>query len=92
MLSKSNIPLQGAQFGSSSQNQSELRRADSLRAVVQLKGILSEVMSMSNQDDISDNDHDIPLGYETERVGLEGEVKVIHVAFLRKNMLNLYRW
>ena len=71
----SDILLQGAQLVSSSQKQTELRRADSLRAVVQLKSILSEVMSMSSQEDTSESDNDAPLGYLKETK--EGEVKVI---------------
>jgi hypothetical protein len=71
--------LQGAQtaaqFNSINPKQTELRRADSLRAVVQLKNILSEVMSMSNQGDMSESDDENLPEYQDETKELK--VKVI---------------
>jgi hypothetical protein len=50
------ILLQGAQIDSISSRKIDLKRADSIRAVVQLKSILTEMMSMNNQEETSESD------------------------------------
>jgi len=70
---------EGAHVDSSSPQKTDLRRADSLRAVVQLKRILAEVMSMSSQEETSESDNDDSLGNQVETE--EGEVKVKYSGF-----------
>ncbi len=68
------VLVQGAQLNSSQTKQTELRRADSLRAVVQLKNILSEVMNMSSQGDNSESDNDNTLDCHEEMKERENKV------------------
>jgi hypothetical protein len=68
------ILLQGAEIDSTSSRKFALRRADSIQAVVQLKSILTEMMSINSQEGTSESD------CENSLEPLEEEQEVFNVS------------